>query len=131
MTILFVLQTAGGLIKNVFAQQKLDLGKPNDYYFSSQIFKIAEKKDFHLASFQFSFISDYKKALQYADSSGSQFGVLTKEDSSYFSKFKPVSAHTYIIERAKRERIIIFNEAHHNPQHRAFTLSLLQDLYDS
>jgi hypothetical protein len=35
------------------------------------------------------------------------------------------------LNRAKNEKLIIINEAHHNIKHRVFTTSLLQGLYDN
>jgi hypothetical protein len=38
-------------------------------------------------------------------------------------------AHTYIISQAKKNRVVMINEAHNEPLHRVFTASLLEDLY--
>jgi hypothetical protein len=38
-------------------------------------------------------------------------------------------AHNYILNKAKNSRVVMINEAHDNPMHRAFTASLLEDLY--
>ncbi|MES2003556.1 MAG: hypothetical protein V4450_03465 [Bacteroidota bacterium] len=38
-------------------------------------------------------------------------------------------AHTYILNKAKKNRVVMINEAHDKPFHRAFTISLLEDLY--
>lgn len=38
-------------------------------------------------------------------------------------------AHAYIIAKAKKNRVVMINEAHDQPMHRAFTASLLEDLY--
>jgi hypothetical protein len=43
--------------------------------------------------------------------------------------YKPVNAKEYILNRAENEQIVILNEAHHNPLHRVFTASLLEELY--
>ena len=55
--------------------------------------------------------------------------ALSVNDSLYFEKFKPTNAKDYIINRSKKERVIIINEAHNNSRHRVFTTSLLKDLY--
>jgi uncharacterized iron-regulated protein len=55
---------------------------------------------------------------------------ITGADSLFFNTFKAVNAKDYILERAKKEKIIIINEAHHNARHRSFTCSLLQGLYE-
>ncbi len=39
-----------------------------------------------------------------------------------------IPAHSAILKEAARARIVIINEAHHEPRHRAFTRSLLADL---
>ncbi|KAA6439347.1 hypothetical protein FEM33_13870 [Dyadobacter flavalbus] len=111
------------------SQPVTDESHPNDYYFSSQIFNSVKKDNYFLTSWQFSFIGNYQKALQYADSSDQMFPELAKKDSDYFRTFRPVAANSYIAERAAKEQIVIINEAHHSPLHRVFTLSLLQDLY--
>ncbi len=38
-------------------------------------------------------------------------------------------AHAYILNKAKKNRVVMINEAHDQPAHRAFTISLLEDLY--
>lgn len=45
-------------------------------------------------------------------------------------KYKVRNAKNIIINESKSHQVIFINEAHHSPQHRAFTLSLLQALYD-
>lgn len=55
--------------------------------------------------------------------------TITREDSLFFSTFRPQDAKKYIVERSKRERIVIINEVHHNIGHRVFTTSLLKELY--
>lgn len=44
--------------------------------------------------------------------------------------YKPYDAKKEIVQAAQNTRLTIINEAHHNPYHRLFTKSLLQDLYD-
>ena len=53
---------------------------------------------------------------------------LPRADSLAFAAYRPTEARAYILNRAKRERIVIINEAHHVPRHRAFTASLLPGL---
>ncbi|GGB81890.1 hypothetical protein [Dyadobacter sediminis] len=113
----------------VASQPVTDESHPNDYYFSSRIFNSVKKDNYFLTSWQFSFIGDYQKAIQFADSSARMFPELAKKDSDYFRTFRPVAANGYIAERAANEQIVIINEAHHSPLHRVFTMSLLEDLY--
>jgi hypothetical protein len=53
---------------------------------------------------------------------------LPRADSLAFAAYRPTDAKEYILKRAQRERIVIINEAHHVPRHRAFTASLLPGL---
>jgi len=53
---------------------------------------------------------------------------LPRADSLAFAAYRPTDAKAYILQRAQRERIVILNEAHHVPRHRAFTASLLPEL---
>ena len=46
-----------------------------------------------------------------------------------FQGWTPINAQEAIIERLKGEQVLMINEAHHVPQHRAFTLQLLESLY--
>lgn len=46
-----------------------------------------------------------------------------------FKEFNPHNAKEYILNRSKKEKIIIINEAHNNSRHRVFTTSLLKGLY--
>ncbi len=43
--------------------------------------------------------------------------------------FSYTDAKKYILNRAKSTRVVMINEAHDKPQHRAFTASLLEELY--
>jgi hypothetical protein len=38
-------------------------------------------------------------------------------------------AKNYILDRAKKQSVVMINESHNKPQHRAFAASLLEDLY--
>jgi hypothetical protein len=53
---------------------------------------------------------------------------LPRADSLAFAAYRPTDAKEYILKRAQRERIVIINEAHHVPRHRAFTAALLPGL---
>jgi hypothetical protein len=53
---------------------------------------------------------------------------LPRADSLAFAAYRPTAAQAYILKRAQHERIIILNEAHHVPRHRAFTAALLPGL---
>jgi hypothetical protein len=53
----------------------------------------------------------------------------TTQETALFAAYKPVDARQTILEAAKKTRIVIINEAHHVPQHRAYLTTLLKDLY--
>jgi hypothetical protein len=53
---------------------------------------------------------------------------LPRADSLAFAAYRPTDAQAYILKRAQNERIVIINEAHHVPRHRAFTAALLPGL---
>ena len=74
---------------------------------------------------------NYRKVRETWDKNGVGIPQITEKDSLYFIDFYPVNAREYIIERSKNEQIIIINEAHTNSNHRTFTHSLLQGLYDN
>lgn len=86
---------------------------------------------YQLGATEYSLSEHFKKALETWDKNGSGIPKLLREDSLYFMSFTPKNARHYIINRSKNEQIIIINEAHHNPMHRVFTTSLLQDLYNN
>ena len=101
------------------------------YKFSSRIFPQSMTNgevDYAKAAQDFSFISDYKNTMVCDALIRQPFGKLATDDSLYFLTLKAVDAKKYIVERAKREKIIIINKAHHIPYHRIFIASLLSDL---
>jgi hypothetical protein len=72
---------------------------------------------------------NYKKAMETWDKVVSQIPSISVQDSSYFKEFKSQDAKEYILNRSKKEKIVIINEAHNNSRHRVFTTSLLKGLY--
>lgn len=78
-----------------------------------------------------SFINDYNDILNIRDKGKSIVSMPSREDSIMFLNFKPYNAEEYIVSRSKNEKIIIINEAHHQPNHRVFTESLLKGLWDN
>lgn len=80
-----------------------------------------------------SFAGDYKKALEYGQKN---YGTVAPNDvakiKSYvdgLGRVQSVDAKTVIAGNAMREQVVMINEAHNNPQHRAFIYSLLEDFY--
>lgn len=76
---------------------------------------------------------DYKNALiQWDLAMGTMEKNYTKSQiDSINQKYLKVKATEYIIEQARKNKIVIINEAHHNSSHRVFTKSLLQNLFDN
>lgn len=77
---------------------------------------------------------EYKKLLE-LDEINSQKRLSTqftsKQIDSIKAKYSIVYAVGYCLEQAKQNKVTIINEVHHNPSHRIFTKSLLQELYDA
>ncbi|SMG52458.1 hypothetical protein SAMN05661096_03930 [Marivirga sericea] len=76
--------------------------------------------------------ADYRNALIHWDSA---MGIYERkysheEEDSIREKYSVVNAKDYIIEEAQNHKVVIINEAHHNSMHRAFTKSLLSELYE-
>ncbi|AWI25126.1 hypothetical protein [Flavobacterium pallidum] len=117
-------------IVNVSAQAKEEI-----YQFSKDIEAKTDKDTlpwkYQMAATAYSISGFYKKALEAWDKNGASPVKISKEDSLYFGYFEQDDARDYIINRSKKERIIIINEAHHNIKHRVFTTSLLHGLYDN
>jgi len=125
LSILFLLTTA-----NVVAQSE-----KFEYRFSIDVENSIEKDTvpwkFQIGANEYSFVGNYQKTRETWDKNGVGIASLTKEDSLYFIEFSPVNARDYIIERSKNEQMIIINEAHTYSNHRTFSRSLLQGLYDN
>ena len=125
LCILFLFATA-----NIVAQSE-----KFEYRFSIDIENVIEKDTvpwkYQIGAYEFSFVGNYQKTRETWEKNGVEIPKITEEDSLYFIGFSPINARDYIIERSKREQIIIINEAHTYPNHRTFTHSLLQGLYDN
>jgi len=125
LSILFFLTTL-----NVVAQTN-----KFEYRFSIDVENSIEKDTvpwkYQMGANEYSFVGNYQKTRETWDKNGVGISSITKEDSLYFIGFIPVNAREYIIEHSKIEQIIIINEAHTYPNHRTFTHSLLQGLYDN
>jgi hypothetical protein len=81
----------------------------------------------------FAFAGDYQTAMQYLEKSydsiddGTRRKVYRMVDG--MREVEHVDAWKYIHFAARRSRVVMINEAHDKPQHSAFILSLLADLY--
>jgi hypothetical protein len=108
--------------------------KPVPYRLSNQI-ETQLKTDtvpwkYQKGAWEFSFAGHYLQALQAWDSQyPTMMRKVTAKDSALFKTYAPSPAKAYLVEQAKKHQLFIINESHHNPLHRAFTQSLLADLY--
>ncbi len=107
---------------------------PNLYLFTQQINDsiVADTSSYatQQAAWWYSFVGEYERALWAFDQDGGGYPSLSEEQKNYFLSFRPTNARDFILQRAKDEKIVMINEAHHQPMHRVFTTSLLQGLYD-
>lgn len=71
-------------------------------------------------------LGDYAGAHRYADLLGDQ--IRAPEPPSALEGYAPVNALQAIARAAETRQVIMINEGHHVPQHRAFTLELLGKL---
>lgn len=105
------------------------------YRFSKEILSQIDKDTvawkYQTGATELSFIGNYQKVLHIWDKNGVRKPKTTEEDSLYFTNSSKVNAKDYIIEQSKNTQIVIINEAHHISKHRAFTKSLLKELYDN
>jgi hypothetical protein len=96
--------------------------------------KSAGEKGFYEMLAQFlSFLGDSKKALEYGiksyDSLPSSAKEYAQQEIDGIKNLQSIDARTFITGTAQRSRVVMINEAHDKPLHRAFTYSLLEDLY--
>jgi len=77
----------------------------------------------------FSYVGEYKQAIKFysRDLDTKSLSTSNFED---LSKYKAQSAKEVIVSEAAHYDFILINEAHHKPQHRIFTHSLLASLKD-
>ena len=106
---------------------------PFPYKFSSTIYEKIKTDSASwrggVTSSDLSFIGLYKEALQEWDKPRRSKRTITAADSTHFvNTYEATDARQFILEKAKKNRVVIFNEAHFNPRHRVFVTSLLEDL---
>ncbi|WP_218598614.1 hypothetical protein [Polaribacter sp. NJDZ03] len=108
-----------------------------EYKFSNEIeTKVAKDTiawKYQISASDYATKGDYKNALiQWDLAMGTKDRKFTENQvDSINQKYSKVKATDYIFELAKKNQVIIINEAHHNSYHRVFTKSLLQGLYDN
>lgn len=79
-----------------------------------------------------SFVGDLENAIGYFDNRYRKDlqGLTVDCDTNFFKTHKFVDARDFVLETAKDKSVVMLNEAHHIPSHRAFALSLLEELYN-
>lgn len=80
----------------------------------------------------YSYIGAYPQALSVPNEVPLEWGfdTLTQADEDYFTRFQPQPAVETLLDKAATAEVLMLNEAHHKPQHRVFTRSLLPGLYE-
>lgn len=122
MLVLLFIQKADGQIIDPFP-----------YKFSSSIYEKIKTDSASwrggVTSSDLSFIGLYKEALQEWDKPRQARRKISETDSSDFIKnYHAADAKKFILQKARENRVLIFNEAHYNPRNRVFVTSLLKDL---
>lgn len=113
--------------------EKIDF--ETEYKFSSEIEDKISKDTvpwkYQFSASDYATKGDYKNALiQWDLAMGTREKNFTESQvDSINLKYSKVKAIDYIIEQAKKNQVVIINEAHHNSFHRVFTKSLLQKLF--
>ena len=105
---------------------------------------IKQEKKLIASSNSFQYLSDLSESISF---NGDYQSVLEVEKKSYNNKlgdsiYQSLSKQTdllsgvefkdakkYILERARNQRVVMFNESHNKPLHRAFTAAMLEDFY--
>jgi tetratricopeptide (TPR) repeat protein len=113
-------QSNASYLENVIrVQQAMDRFK-NDAYWSDVLQQTLGQT--------YPYLGRYQKALECFDR---QYHSRRKEPAQLVDadRFEPCDAVAAILELADKHRVVMINEAHHVPLHRAFTLQLLEGLY--
>ena len=116
------------------SQGECQAKEESPYKFSADIYdNIKKDTGFYwqggIASSDLSFVGLVSNAFLEYDKPRPNTKTIKKEDSIRFlSTFHPVDARTFILGIAQKQQILIFNEAHFNPQNRVFVASLLKGL---
>lgn len=106
---------------------------PFPYKFSSSIYEKIKTDSASwrggVTSSDLSFIGLYKEALQEWDKARPARRKISEADSIDFIKnYQAADARKFILQKARENRVLIFNEAHYNPRNRVFVTSMLKDL---
>lgn len=92
-----------------------------------------EKSYYDIVSQQFATVGDYRMADMYSvknyDSLDNDARKFMRQQVSGIKNLQSINAALYVAGRALDARVVMVNEAHDKPVHRAFTYSLLEQLY--
>ncbi|NUO01036.1 MAG: OmpA family protein [Saprospiraceae bacterium] len=94
------------------------------YRFSAELEKL---KNAPFNEIAFTCIGEYEHAV--AKSGNSEPEPVAPEDQEALKNGIQADAVSYLVKRAEQEKIILINEAHNRPKHRAFVALLLDSLY--
>jgi len=94
------------------------------YRFSAELEKL---KNSPFKEIAFTCIGEYERAV--AKSGNSEPEPIAPEDQEVLMHGIQADAVSYLVKRAEQEKIILINEAHNRPKHRAFVALLLDSLY--
>lgn len=108
---------------------------PPVYQSNRQIETLAKdpvSKEYPIVAWEYSYIGEYQKSLKAFD----DYYRITRQTIPYPNinlpaYFMAEDARNHIIRKSAGEKIMIINEAHHQPMHRVFTESLLEGLYNN
>ena len=121
-----------GICCLVMSVMHAQVGGLSPYKFSADIYSRSSKDSTYSrgsAPTDLSFIGLYKEAIAHYDQSRRALQTISGADSTAFAaRHRPVDARKFLVQKAKENQIVIFNEAHHNPRNRVFVASLLKDL---
>lgn len=105
------------------------------YFFTYQIDSIlladSTPYRYQTAAVYYTFAGNYHKALEMRarEYPQAKTSAPTEQEKELFAQYTATGARKAIVAAASKTRILILNETHHVPLHRAYLRSLLQDLY--
>jgi hypothetical protein len=73
-------------------------------------------------------VGNYEEALRYADIAYGTSAMGRRAGADELKGYRPVDALNALARAAEAAQVVMINEAHHVPQHRAFTIGLLKKL---
>jgi len=107
---------------------------PSEYMSHKEIENLSREsvsKQYPVLAWEYSYIGEYKKSLEaFDDYYKATNQVVPHPEIDLPRHFVAEDAREYIIRKSSGEKVIMINEAHHQPMHRVFTESLLEALYE-